>query len=130
MFDVKGFFGSGKKIFGSEDLKIYGEMALIGVKNYPGWYERPEERMPIMAGFNFPTFKILDVLSIEVEYYGTPYANNQEYIWKACYPVPFINLPARAYPDLNRDWHDSLRITDDDLRWSIYASKIWKPYTS
>ena len=42
-------------------------MALIGVKNYPGWYsERPEERMPIMAGFNFPTFKILDVLSIEV----------------------------------------------------------------
>lgn len=123
MFDVKGFFGSGKKIFGSEDLKIYGEMALIGVKNYPGWYERPEERMPIMAGFNFPTFKILDVLSIEVEYYGTPYANNQEYIWKACSPVPFINLPARAYPDRNRDWHDSLRITDDDLRWSIYASK-------
>ena len=38
-------------------------------------------------------------------------------------PVPFINLPARAYPDRNRDWHDSLRITDDDLRWSIYASK-------
>lgn len=125
MFDVKELLGFGKKILGKEDLKIYGEIALLGAKNYKGWYENRKERIPMMVGFNFPAFKILDVLSIEVEYYGTPYANNLEYIWKGCSPIPYIaNRPAGAsYPDRNRNWDDSYRVTDDDIRWSIYASK-------
>jgi len=121
MFDVKEFFGSGKKIFGREDLKLYGEVALLGVKNYPGWYERKKERAPMMVGFNFPAFKILDVLSIEVQRYKTPYINTQEYIWKASSAVPYI--PLYYFMNYDREWDDSLAVTDDDIRWSIYASK-------
>ncbi|MBN1758803.1 MAG: hypothetical protein JW863_10815 [Chitinispirillaceae bacterium] len=28
-----------------------------------------------------------------------------------------------SFPDYGRDWNDSLARTDDDIRWSIYASK-------
>lgn len=125
-FDVKELFGFSKKILGSEDLKIYGEIALLGVKNYKGWYEKPNERIPMMIGFNFPAFKILDVLSIEFEYYPTPYANNLEAIWKTCSPVPYIGgRPINIGIDRNREWNESMRITDDDTRWSIYLSKLF-----
>jgi hypothetical protein len=52
-FDPKVFFNS--TIFGKNDLKIYGEFAILGVKNYPGWYENRKERWPVMAGVNWPT---------------------------------------------------------------------------
>lgn len=124
MFDVKELFGGGAGIFGSEDLKIYGEAALLGVKNYLGWYNKPNERIPMMIGFNFPAFKLLDVLSIEVEHYKSPYANAQDYIWKGSSPVPYIaGRPSAAYVNYDREWNDSMAITDDDIRWSIYASK-------
>jgi len=126
MFDVKELLellGFGSRIFGKEDLKIYGEMALLGVKNYKGWYEKPNERIPMMVGFNFPAFKILDVLSVEVQRYKTPYINTQDYIWKASSAIPYV--PGRVSPmDYDREWNDStMAVTDDDIRWSIYASK-------
>lgn len=119
--DVKEFFGFGKRIFGSEDLKLYGEVALLGVKNYPGWYQLKKERAPMMVGFNFPAFKILDVLSIEVQRYKTPYINTQENVWKASSAVPYI--PLYNFMNYDQIWGDSLAVTDDDIRWSIYASK-------
>lgn len=88
-FDPKQLFGS-PDIFGPEDLKFYSEAIILGVKNYPvsldsnNFYSRPinefgynklMEKMPIMFGFNFPAFKLLDVLSLEVEYYGKKYVN-------------------------------------------------------
>jgi hypothetical protein len=51
-----------------EDLKVYGEVALLGVKNYDGIYESRTDRMPIMLGVNLPTFQFLNALSFEVEY--------------------------------------------------------------
>jgi hypothetical protein len=74
-------------IFGAEDGKLYGEIALLGLKNYGGdttlitidgrdsvasygYYPYRSQRMPIMVGFNIPCFKIVDVISIETEYYG------------------------------------------------------------
>jgi hypothetical protein len=48
-------------MLGNEDLKIYGEAALLGVKNYgvalysPVWYNSILERIPVMLGFNLPT---------------------------------------------------------------------------
>lgn len=123
MFDVKELFGFGSKILGKQDLKIYGEVALLGVKDYPGWYQLKKERSPMMVGFNFPAFKILDVLSVEVQRYKTPYINTQDYIWKASSAVPYV--PGRVSPmDYDREWNDStMAVTDDDIRWSIYASK-------
>lgn len=112
--DPKAFFKT--EIFGKEDMKIYCEAALLGFKNYPGWYENIEERVPIMFGFNFPAFKILDVLSIEGEWYGFKHWNTEENVWKNRSPVPYTGSII-SYID---DWEER---TNDDWKWSVYASK-------
>jgi hypothetical protein len=124
-FDIKALWGGGENIFGREDLKLYGEIALLGVKNYPGWYNKREARIPMMIGLNVPAFKVLDVLSIEFERYNSPYINAQDYIWKGGSPVPYIaGRPSGAsFPDYDRDWNDSMAVTNDDIRWSIYVSR-------
>ena len=59
--------------FGDQDLLLYGEAALIGVKNYGTIYANRNERIPFMVGFHIPTFGLLDFLSIEVERYPAKY---------------------------------------------------------
>jgi hypothetical protein len=174
--DFKELFGIGVGFLGKEDLKLYGEAAFLGVKNYKGWYNDPKERIPAMIGLNWPTNQLLsytiipglmgyilepvesnkaykarifggagvicgigtwlldrffhtnsklDVISIEIERYKSPYANAQDYIWKGDSPIPYIaGRPAGAsFPYYDRDWNDSLAQTKDDIKWSIYASK-------
>lgn len=58
-FDFKQLFGGIPAFFGKEDLKIYGEAAFLGVKNYKGWYEDPKERVPSMLGINWFTNQFL-----------------------------------------------------------------------
>jgi hypothetical protein len=123
--DIRGLiehFTGALPFFGQEDLKVYGEGAILGVKNYPGWYNKRSERIPTMAGINLPTFKILDVLSVEVEHYPSPYWNSQEFIWKSHSPVPYTGVNGSAGMNY-RAWADSLGTTNDDIKWSIYASK-------
>jgi hypothetical protein len=117
--DPKKLFSS--ELFGSEDLKIYGEIALLGVKNYPVWYERRVERMPVMFGFNFPAFKILDVLSLEVEYLKSPYANSTENIWDKRSPIPYMGTSIPRSPEDDTYVNGS----KDDWKWSIYLSKTF-----
>lgn len=74
-FDIKQALGL-KGAFGKEDLKFYSEAALIGVKNYGSIYADRLQRIPVMFGFNAPTFGILDVMSLEVEWYGAKYRND------------------------------------------------------
>jgi hypothetical protein len=123
--DIKTLFGGASPFFGKEDCKLYAEAAILGVKNYAGWYNDIEDRIPVMVGFNFPTFKLLDILSLEVERYSTPYVNAQDYIWKGDTPIPYVTgRPAgSSYPNYNTDWNDSLAQTNDDIKWSVYASK-------
>jgi hypothetical protein len=167
--DFKEFFGGGAPFFGKEDLKLYSEAAILGVKNYKGWYENRSERIPVMAGFNWPTNQLVsytvipgamayllepkesrrnlktaafgaagvvtgvgtwlmdrflhtnskfDVISIEVEYYPTPYVNSQENIWKGTSAVPYNRVGFKY-----ENWNDSMGVSNDDFRWSIYASK-------
>jgi len=123
-FDIKNLFG-GEGILGKEDCKIYGETAILGLKNYPIWYEDITERWPIMVGFNFPTFKLLDVLSIELEHNPSPYTNTAERVWKNRSPIPYI--PGHRHMDITDDseWPDGIPgpITNDDFKWSVYASR-------
>jgi hypothetical protein len=35
-----------------EDLRVFGEVALLGVENQPLYYEKQSERMPVMFGVN------------------------------------------------------------------------------
>ncbi|MBN1602766.1 MAG: hypothetical protein JW915_14245 [Chitinispirillaceae bacterium] len=123
--DPKVIFGGGDGILGKEDLKLYFESAILGFKNYPVWYENRLERMPVMAGFNFPTFKLLDVLAIEIEHNPSPYTNTAERVWKQRSPLPYI--PGKTYYNLSKDdqWPDGKpgAITNDDFKWSVYASR-------
>ena len=107
------------EIFGKEDLKIYAEVALLGVKNYPLWYENRKERIPVMFGFNLPTFKILDVLALEFEWYGCQYMNSTKNIWEKRSPVPYAGSSVSTSPE-----YDTYPYKDsDNWRWSVYASK-------
>ncbi|MBN1757280.1 MAG: hypothetical protein JW863_03125 [Chitinispirillaceae bacterium] len=116
----QGFFKS--SLFGPEDLKIYGEVALLGVKNYKGWFENRRERVPRMIGFNFPAFKVLDVLSLQLQYFPNPYYNTWDNVWKNGTPIPYTGVRySRPYEEWKAD--TSLLIDNDDWKWSIYMSR-------
>jgi hypothetical protein len=114
-FDPKPLLGN-LDIFGAEDLKLYSEVIILGVKNYPPnndpdyyWdvtpvpinefgYDKLMQKMPIMVGMNFPTFKILDVFSIEAEYYGKKYVNRVSVVTQS---NNMMRLPLPYDPQLN-----------------------------
>jgi hypothetical protein len=114
-------------IFGKNDLKIYSEAALLGVKNYdialhsPVWYQSILERIPVMVGFNFPTFKLLDVLSIEGEWWGNRYPNSME-------GIVYDGLPLPLKAGVSSLAADSTKYKNDNYKWSIYGSRIFKKH--
>jgi hypothetical protein len=107
-----------------EDLKIYAEVAVLGVKNYPIYYPKIQKRMPMMLGFNIPTFKILDMASIELEYYDNDYPNSIEEVYERALPVPggigAIGTKKR------QDYIDSAstqRKLGEKVKWSLLLNK-------
>lgn len=70
--DLKKVFGFSAGL-GKKDLILYGEGAIIGVKNQGTIYAHISDRMPVMIGFNLPAMGWLDFLSIEVERYTAKY---------------------------------------------------------
>jgi hypothetical protein len=72
--DLKPLFGL--QSMGDHDLELYGEAGIIGLKNYGSVYKNRSERIPMMLGFNIPTFGLLNYLSIEVEYYGAKFRSD------------------------------------------------------
>jgi hypothetical protein len=106
---------------GPEDLKIYGEIAVLGWKNYPYYYEKRTERMPMMVGFNAPTrfgsVKLLDALSFELEYLNSAFVND---ITQPLYGgLPIWNVPTdsagyAAYQSTAKR---------DNWKWSVFASR-------
>ena len=112
-FDHKYLIGS--NVFGPKDLIIYGEAAILGVKNYPVYYKDRMERTPMMVGFNLPAFKLLDVLSLEAEYYPSrllpAYATTNSGGYQQV-PVPYFETG--YYPT---DWDK------DNWKWTVYAER-------
>jgi hypothetical protein len=115
---------------GKGDLKLYGEVAVLGWKNYPNFvkypitYAKRFQRTPFTVGFNLPTFKIfrilnidvlsniidiidLDILNTEIEYLNTPYMNS------TLKPI-FSLVPLQ---DINTS------LGHENLKWSVYAKK-------
>ncbi len=110
--------------------KIYSEIALLGVKDYPFYYEKKSERMPIMFGFNIPTFKLLDNLSIEAEHYKSPFLNSIKTSFN--YVIPVWDLPtdpARkiTQPDPGTYLDSSMQLKNQFWYWSVYAKKTIAP---
>jgi hypothetical protein len=131
--DLKALFGM-EDALGPEDLKIYGEVALIGLggafrddihfgsaprlkKNSKRAYEQLygplSQRMPVMFGINLPTFKLLDRLAFEVEHYGAPFKDDL---------AMFNHTKARRPGVIPLDVDSA--ITRDNLKWSLYGSKV------
>jgi hypothetical protein len=96
---------------GPEDLRLFGEAALLGWKNQGFFYEKRSERMPIMVGMNLPTFTLLDLLSLQVEYYAARFDNIQSFS-TASYPVWDVESFSTYNPD---------DFKKDDWKWSAYA---------
>jgi hypothetical protein len=111
---LRGREGLAGDFFGQSGGKLYGEIAIIGLKNYPlntkhdsiigtdtvtvGYtdssngnphgYTDIKERMPIMFGFTLPCWKILDVLAFEFEYFDCPYPNDYARVYRERVPLP------------------------------------------
>jgi hypothetical protein len=114
---------------GENDLKLYAEADIIGLKNYPDsgvtqgnqWglvapsYGETMEKMPLMIGFNIPTFKVLDILNCEFEWSGTKYYNDaSNLINKGSSPIPY---------DVQNQISDPNAPVKSALKWSFYAKK-------
>lgn len=123
-----------------EDLKVYGEIDLLGVKNYPGVYEDRTERMPIMVGINLPTFRLLNVLSFELEYFKNGNPDDMGSQQAKLNPGYAHNTVTDNTPQDNggglgspvnpgqQDYYSVLLKDDfnnhrDDWKWTLYAVK-------
>jgi hypothetical protein len=121
--DFKRFLPS-KDLWGTNDWRFYSEACLNGWKDYPitdtnnalypGYNDRTK-RIPVLLGCNVPTCGLLDVLSIEGEWWGNNFANSYWGVFNVGYAMP---PNPYKYPGSNRmdpyggPWH-----------WSVYAKK-------
>jgi hypothetical protein len=130
--DPKGFLPkSFSGLFGSEDGKVFAEAAILGTKDYTAtvydstthkyvpdslydYYGDISQRIPIMFGINVPVFKILDVLSVQGEWFKWPHINSLfSQVYHTQYPVPVSTSGIDNPDDLkNGTW-----------KWSVYAKK-------
>ena len=131
---------------GPEDLRVFAEAAVLGWENQPIYYAKRSERIPVMVGINLPTAKALDVLTVQGEYYKSPYNDIDLYnlsslpIWKtattdsvhaddfrwAVYAKKSVNKAMTAYAQVASD---NFRLTDGSLKMSsvplIHSPKDW-----
>ena len=111
-------------LFGKQDLRLYGEATILGLTDYPKnflggvSYDSILERIPLMVGFNVPTFKLLDVLSVEVEYFKSPFPNDVGALTNYGLPIPG---PVNATGATN--YWGNTEYQNDHLKWSIHVSK-------
>ena len=104
-------------IFGKNDLRLYSEIAFIGLENQGIFYDEPWRRRPVMVGFNVPAFKLLDVLSVELEWYNWNYRNSYTL---ALFEGNILPKPDDANNDGIQpvsDWKEN------SLKWSVYAKR-------
>ncbi len=95
------------------DFQLYAEVALLGVKDYPYYYDDKLERMPVMVGVNVPTFGILDKLSLETEYRRTRFPNTIGSVYQDQRPLPIGSEESPTlYTEEKTSW-----------KWSVYARR-------
>jgi hypothetical protein len=123
--DLKSLVAS--ELWGKNDLKFFGEVALLGVKDYPVYYTDKLRRMPMMAGLNLPTFKILDLLSVQLEYFNSPYLNNTWPVGSDGNNIPFLPDPSDKITS-GKDFYDIT--TKDNVKWSVLMKKAIGPNVS
>jgi hypothetical protein len=103
-------------LFGDNDLRVFAEAAVLGVQNYPVFYKHWWQRSPVMAGVNLPGFRIIDLISLQFEYFNSPNLNS------------FLSSiqSNQAIPDLDdfvstNEFGDGL--SRDNVCWSLLIKK-------
>jgi hypothetical protein len=97
-------------------FKLYGEVALLGLKNDSLFYKEVRQRMPMMVGMDVPTFGLLDMLSFEFEYFDNPYLD-KKYPMQDATGSRFSPLPSLP------DYRSLPNFTSDDFKWSVYLTR-------
>jgi hypothetical protein len=99
-------------LLGPNDLRVYAEAALLGVRNYPVFYRNRMDRVPVMLGINLPGFRVLDLVAVQYEYFPSPHVNSFDAAVRSNGAIPqFVEgndnlLSRREYADgLSRDNH-------------------------
>jgi len=149
-FDPKGLLGEGLSgILGKEDGKIYAEFAILGLNSFtaykksvdaqgniiPGqyvvdslmnFYSNISKRIPIMFGFNIPTFKLLDYLSVELEWFGWSYSPSLYNYQSLKYTLPEPIIPTTLSSP-----NGALYTKDNNWKYSFNARKtIWGHFSA
>lgn len=114
--DPKALVGYGEGgLLGKDDFVFYTEFAVLGLKDYPQFYEKIARRIPVMFGINLPGFDFLN-WSIEAEYYASPNSGD--------------NLSAQNaswIPSVDDKRVDTRR---DDWKYSLNASKVFRGHVA
>jgi hypothetical protein len=148
-FDPKGFLPTGVSgIFGKEDGKIYAEAAILGLNTFTAYkkaidsqgntiyvvdslmnfYSDITQRIPVMFGFNVPTFKLLDYLSVEVEWFGWPYSPSLYNYQNLVY-----TLPQPIIPNVSTSNGSSRSLYTKDNAWKYsfnFRKTIWGHFSA
>lgn len=95
------------------DLRIFAELAVLGLEDQPYYYETLAERIPVMVGINIPTFKFLDLVSVQGEYYGAKFNNVSQ----------SDRISAPIWTVANFATRDFDTYTASKWRWSVYGKK-------
>ncbi len=108
-----GMTGVAGRTWGKADWVLYGEAAILGLTDYPRYYDDILRRIPVMAGFNIPTLGLLDYLSVEVEYYASKNFSDVNYTGQSGSWLPRVDGPAMAADTRRDDW-----------KWSVNAARV------
>jgi hypothetical protein len=105
---------------------LYTEVAVLGVKNQPVYYENVKNRIPVMLGVHLPTFNlpILDMLAFETEYLDNPYQDSQRNLSGGS-DSPLEGYPS-AVPDMEKEDYSRAKfrlpsVHNDDWKWTAYV---------
>jgi len=116
--NFSALFGMDEKSTGP--FKLFGEIAVLGIENQPYYYENRAERIPIMVGAYIPTFGLLDLFSVQMEYLKSPWPdfNYDQYTYST--PVP--SLPGGSPAEYAVKKQAGL-YNRDDVKWSANLQK-------
>jgi hypothetical protein len=112
---------------GAGDLKVFGEVAVLGVQNQGYYYQDITQRMPMMAGVNLPTFKLLDLLSVQFEYYKNPWPDSKQTAFQQTYPQWSLKYDFENNPAAFEQARQAGTFSEDDWKWSVNAMRTLTP---
>lgn len=119
--DLKKAIGS--DAFGPNDLRMSLEVNVLGLQNKPVFYEKVTDRMPITLSVNLPAFKVLDLVSLQLEYFNSPWMNGYaNLLGNNNKNLPLPSIPTGGDSLWNRSAFNDVS-KRDNFSWSLLLKK-------